>query len=37
MRKHMLSILGAGLIGLMVPTTSDALVFTFSFTNATGT
>jgi hypothetical protein len=36
MKKQILTILGAGLIGLMVPTASDALVFTFSFTNATG-
>jgi len=37
MKKQILAILGAGLLGLMVPTASEALVFTFSFTNATGT
>jgi hypothetical protein len=37
MRKQILILLGAGLIGLMYPTASQALVFTFSFTNTTGT
>jgi hypothetical protein len=36
MKKQILAVLGAGLIGLMVPTASHALVFAFSFTNATG-
>jgi hypothetical protein len=37
MKKQLLAILGAVLLDLMVPTASKALVFTFSFTNATGT
>ena len=37
MRKQILILLGAGLIGLMYPTASQALVFTFSFANTTGT
>ena len=37
MKKQILTIVGAGLLGLMVPTASNALVFDFSFTNATGT
>jgi hypothetical protein len=38
MRKQILTVLGAGLIGLMSPTTSHATVldFTFSFSNTIG-
>ncbi len=37
MRKQILILLGAGLIGLMYPTASQALNFTFSFANTVGT